>query len=191
MPAEDRYSGGGGGGGDRVTAAAASASPPADPFITAASSSSAAAAAVVAAAAADHDCVSVDSASSETTYDSQRSSYSGDSQKPISIKADHGKGEKEGLEGGVDGDDQDSGGMRGGGGSKFVISQLEKFFFHWGGLGRSNSVPSPRYFLAISSFSRRICFEKKRLATIYLQMLIWQILHQHFCNLAKFFCPPL
>ena len=147
MPAEDRYSGGGGGGGDRVTAAAASASPPADPFITAASSSFPAAEAAAAAAAADHDSVSVGSASSETTYSSQRSGYSGDSQTPISIKADHGKGEKDGLEGGVDGGgDQDSGGMRGGGsGSKFAISQLEKFFYRWGGLGRGNSVPSRHF----------------------------------------------
>ena len=148
MPASDRYSGGGGGGGGDgadggggdpsssspgATAAASSSLPPADPFVTA---KYAATTRATAAAAAEHDSVSVDSSASSETYGSQKSGYSGDSQTPISIKQiealDHAK-EKKGLEGSGDDDDDDSGGMSGGGG-KFVIAQLEKFFYGWGGL---------------------------------------------------------
>ena len=46
--------------------------------------------------------------------------------------SEHAK-EKKGLEG--SGDDDDDDGMHGGGGGgKFVIRQLEKFFYGWGGL---------------------------------------------------------
>ena len=51
------------------------------------------------------------------------------------LKASEHAKEKKGLEGSGD-DDDDGDGMRGGdhGGGKFVIRQLEKFFYGWGGL---------------------------------------------------------